>query len=301
MAANRLRIIDAHHHLWDLGHCHYPWLIAKGARRFFGDPAPIQRNYLAADFASDSAGFDLLGSVHIEVGVAPSDQIKETRWVQAVADSHPPIAAAIVAAADLRHSAIEDVLAEHARSPHFRGVRQIVGRHPDEDAATGSDALIDDPRWRMGLRVLCDLRFSFDLQMIPAQYERLFRALAGVPDLKVAICHFGSPWDRSAAGFAHWRKWMARFASLPRVHLKFSGFGMFQPDWTLDEIRPFVHEALDLFSPARCMTGSNFPVDKLYGEYGRIWHAVDALSRDLTADERAALLHETARTFYRIA
>ena len=31
-------MIDAHHHLWDLSAVHYPWLAAKGATRFFGDP-----------------------------------------------------------------------------------------------------------------------------------------------------------------------------------------------------------------------------------------------------------------------
>ena len=36
-------MIDAHHHLWDLSAVHYPWLAAKGATRFFGDP--IQRQH----------------------------------------------------------------------------------------------------------------------------------------------------------------------------------------------------------------------------------------------------------------
>ena len=39
-------MIDAHHHLWDLNAVNYPWLMEKGKRRFFGDPTPIQRNYL---------------------------------------------------------------------------------------------------------------------------------------------------------------------------------------------------------------------------------------------------------------
>ena len=35
--------LDAHHHLWDLSAVSYPWLEARGVRRFFGDPTPIQR------------------------------------------------------------------------------------------------------------------------------------------------------------------------------------------------------------------------------------------------------------------
>ena len=39
-------MIDTHHHLWNLNAVDYPWLMEKGKKRFFGDPTPIQRNYL---------------------------------------------------------------------------------------------------------------------------------------------------------------------------------------------------------------------------------------------------------------
>jgi len=48
-------MIDAHHHLWDLSAAHYPWLMAKGVDRFFGDPTSIQRNYLLNEFRRDAA------------------------------------------------------------------------------------------------------------------------------------------------------------------------------------------------------------------------------------------------------
>ncbi|GAB4149324.1 MAG: amidohydrolase [Sphingomonadales bacterium] len=275
--------------------------MAKGMRRFFGDPAPIQKNYLDTDYWADAAAFEVLATVHVEVGVAAADQVEETRWLQNIADFNRGLAAGIVGAADLRHGAIEDLLAEHMQSVNFRGIRQIVGRHPAEDAKTGSDNLIDDPRWRMGLRVLRDLGLSFDLQMVPAQYARLYQVFKTMPELAVAICHFGSPWDRSPEGFAHWRHWMARFATLPRFHIKFSGFGMFQPDWQASDIAPFVAEAVALFSPQRCMVGSNFPVDKLYGGFDRIWRALDILTASLAPSDRQALFHDTARRFYKLS
>jgi len=72
------RIIDAHHHLWDLDACHYPWLMERGVIRFFGDPAPIQRNYLASELRADAANYELAGSVHIQVGVAGGDEVNES-------------------------------------------------------------------------------------------------------------------------------------------------------------------------------------------------------------------------------
>ena len=47
------QIVDAHHHLWNLDKIHYPWLMARGIARCFGDPTPIQHNYLAGDFLDD--------------------------------------------------------------------------------------------------------------------------------------------------------------------------------------------------------------------------------------------------------
>jgi predicted TIM-barrel fold metal-dependent hydrolase len=78
-------MIDAHHHLWDLSAVHYPWLAAKGATRFFGDPTPIQRNYLLSEFCKDAAPHGISGSVHIQVGA--QDALAEATWVQGVSDA----------------------------------------------------------------------------------------------------------------------------------------------------------------------------------------------------------------------
>ena len=63
-------MIDAHHHLWDLSAVHYPWLEATGVTRFFGDPTPIQRDYLFDEFSRDASAEGFTGSVHIQVGAA---------------------------------------------------------------------------------------------------------------------------------------------------------------------------------------------------------------------------------------
>ncbi len=297
MTDKPIKIIDAHHHLWSLSEVHYPWLMAEGVQRFFGDPTPIQKDYFPADLKKDAGAFALETSVHIQVGAAPEDSLKETQWLQSLEGNVP---GAIVAFADLRHGSVEDIIAAHAENDRFRGIRQIIGRHPVEDATHGTDSLVEDPAWRMGLRVLRDLEYSFDLQLIEGQYDRMARLLETMPDLKVAICHFASPWDLSQQGFAKWKKAMARFAALPNVYMKFSGFGMFKPDWTPDDIRPHVETSLDLFGSSRCMVGSNFPVDSLYGKYDRIWNAVDEITASFDDSDRANLFRETARNFYRL-
>ena len=78
--------IDAHHHLWDLKAIDYPWLNAKGVKRFFGDPEPIQRNYLLDEYRRDATEQGIRASVHIQVGA--SDPWEEARWIQSIADKN---------------------------------------------------------------------------------------------------------------------------------------------------------------------------------------------------------------------
>ncbi|MEP5729888.1 MAG: hypothetical protein ABJL67_11035 [Sulfitobacter sp.] len=82
-----MNFIDAHHHLWDLDAVEYPWLNAKGVTRFFGDPTPIQRNYLIEEFMAEARAHGFAGSVHVQVGAA--DAWEEAEWVQQVADANP--------------------------------------------------------------------------------------------------------------------------------------------------------------------------------------------------------------------
>lgn len=286
--------VDAHHHLWDLQACHYPWLMARGERRFFGDPTPIQRNYLLEDFLGESRRYRPSRSVHIQVGAA--DALRETAWLSSLGD-YPH---AIVAACDLTSPEVDSLLERHLAYPRVRGIRQIIGRHAQEDARHGSDALIEDPAFARGLAALARRGLSFDLQLIPAQMHRVAALLERLPDLAVALCHGGSPWDQSTAGLATWRAGLRALAAGPRAMCKISGLGMFNPTWTVDRLRPLVATVIDVFGPERVMLGSNFPVDKLYTDYERLWAAYDELISAYTETERARLRAGTAKAFYRL-
>ena len=293
------RIVDAHHHLWDLEACRYPWLTAKGVERFFGDPAPIQKNYLVEDFRCDAAEFELTASVHIQVGVAQGDEIRETAWLQATGEREG-LPSAIVAYCELDTPEALRNAERHAVHSRVRGVRQIIGRSDAEDALTGSGDLIDSIIWRENLAALGELGLSFDLQVTPGQVPRVAEVLAGAPDTAVALCHCGSPWDQSSTGLAEWEDGMRLLASLSNVSCKISGLGMFDHDWTTNSIRPIVESCINIFSAERCMFGSNFPVDKLHASYSRVWSAFEDITAGLGNAETERLFGGTAREFYRI-
>lgn len=293
------RIVDAHHHLWDLDACCYPWLIEKGVKRFFGDPAAIQKNYLVDDLRSDASAYELEASVHIQVGVVAGDEVRETAWLEETA-GRDGLPTAIVAYCDLESPQVERTIDAHRHHSRLRGVRQIVGRSAEEDAKTGSGALLDNPAWRDGLALLNEHGLTFDLQLIPPQLPRAAEVMASVDGLGVALCHCGSPWDRSPSGLRDWRRGLELLAENDRVHCKISGLAMFDHDWEIDDIRPLIETCIDVFGPARCMFGSNFPVDKLHKQYGEIWKAYERIAGELPQADQDRLFGATARAFYRL-
>lgn len=294
MTSVALEFIDAHHHLWDLQALDYPWLMAKGETRFFGDPEPIQKSYLPEDFLAESARYRPQQSVHVQVGVAAGCELAETAWLQ----QQSTVPNAIVAYADLSSAELRSVLKAQLLNDRLRGIRQIIGRHPVEDLQHRSDELLENSRWQAGLQTLAAMNLSFDLQLIPPQMERAFSALKQVPQLKVALCHCGSPWDQSEQGLHLWRENLRRFAQLPNFYCKVSGLGMFNPNWTVAELRPLILDVIDIFGPERTMFGSNFPVDKLYRSYEALWRAYEEVTQGFTDGEKRQLYYTTAKSFY---
>ena len=286
-------MIDAHHHLWDLSAVHYPWLEATGVTRFFGDPTPIQRDYLVDEFSRDASAEGFTGSVHIQVGAA--DGLAEAKWVQHVAEQNPVWPMAQVVFCDLVSPDLSAQLNAFEALSTVRGVRQIIGRAPGEDAATGTNDLLQSPAFLAGLTEVGRRGLSFDLQLIPELMATTANILEAAPDTRVALCHAGSPHDRSSQGLNSWAQNLRHLSKLPQVVCKLSGLGMFDHRWTNQTVAPLINTCLDQFGPERCMFGSNFPVDSLYSDYATL----AAAHRQIVPEtSHAKVFGGTAATFY---
>ena len=304
---NQYLMADAHHHLWDLSAVDYPWLQARGVKRFFGDPTPIQKDYLVQNYREDIGELNVTHSVHIQVGAADDQHFAESQSIQAMADLWPEsnTANAIVAYCDLESPDVHKQLDQLAELNNLRGIRQIVGRAPEEDAATGTDSLINNPRWLDGLGELEQRGLSFDLQLIPDQMLRVAEVLRQVPNLKVALCHCGSPWYRDERGWNMWKEGLQALADNPNVYCKISGLSMFDHDWQPQTLKPIVDTVVSTFGADRVMCGSNFPVDKLHTNYLRLWQAYIALLEQhpdqISEQELAAMIRSNCLNFYKIS
>lgn len=298
-----MRIVDAHHHLWHLERNSYPWIRPETPHPA-GDLTPICRNYLLDDFLADARNQQLVKSVHVQAEMERVDPVRETAWLQAIADQPGSggFPHGIVAFADLPDPGVEAVLERHGQYPNVRGIRYILNheaRAPLYSATTRGDWLRDDA-WRRGYALLRKYGLSFDLQIFWQQMTDAADLAQTFPETQVILDHTGMPRSRDPDDVASWREGMRTLAACPNVACKISGLAMYHHDWTPELIRPLVLDTIAIFGAERCLFASNFPVDRLHSSYDQVWAAFDAITADFSEDERRALFHDNAVRFYRL-
>jgi len=294
-------IIDPHHHLWDLGTGWYPWLTTERPKEMvFGDPAPLARDYLPADYRADMAGVKPVKTVHIQGSGNRDDPVAETRWLEALHKEHG-MPNGIVAFAPLDRPEADDVLAAQCEHPLTRGIRSIVSWHDNPVFNFNErDDLMRDVAWRAGFALLRTYSLSFDLMLFPSQLGDALDLARAFPDTQIILNHTGSPVDRDAAGLARWRHGMAALSAAPNVAVKISDLCAYDHAWTIDSFRPIILDTIDWFGTGRCMFASDLPVINLHGGAGRIYAAFKEIVGAFSPDEQHALFYGNAAKFYRL-
>jgi predicted TIM-barrel fold metal-dependent hydrolase len=292
-------MIDTHVHHWDLARFRYPWL----------DDAefdPLRNDYLPPDYRADIGGVPVEGWVLVQAEVDHQlDPVAETEWIASLAEearsSSVPGPLACVVYADLRAANLDEVLSRHCRHRLARGVRQEAWFDP---ASTRADIpredLLSDPAWQEGYRLLATFGLSFDLLVWPAQLPQAAAIAADAPEVPVVLEHLGLPDPTADAGLRTWRTGVTILAQLPHAYVKLSAFSWLGNPRNEQEVCGVVAELLDLFGPKRCMVGSNFPVEKLAGDFGSLYDLILTSLQQLSDEQRADVLAGTASRFYRI-
>jgi L-fuconolactonase len=310
-------IIDPHHHLWDI----------KGFAYRLDD--------LIADVTS---GHNIVATVFVQCGFSYRSEgveelrpVGETERVASIAVEakrrkiSTDICAGIVGHADLRlGDRVDTVFEAHlsAAQGRFRGIRQIVAR---SDAVQRHilppppPGLLLDADFRRGFARLSSFDLTFDAWLFHTQIPELTDLARTFPDTPIVIDHFGGPLGigpyrgKRDEVFHAWRNHILELSRCPNVHMKLGGYAMSVSGWDFhlqplppssgelaNAWRPYVETCLEAFGAKRCMFESNFPVDKGMCSYPVLWNAYKRLTGSASPDERAALFHDTAASFYRL-
>lgn len=294
----QLRVIDAHHHLWDLSRPGYAWL--QGEPQDASDPSTlgaVQRDYLIHDYTNDAASVVLEGSVHVEANYG-ANPVDETKWLGETA-LHSGLPSVIVAGARLQADDLEAVLSAHMQEPRVRGIRQMLNWSAEEQVAELPD-LMSNSRWRAGLAGLARHGLSFDLQVFPSQLAEAARLAADFPEVSFVLNHGGF---LQRGDEIHWRDWesgIRLMAVQPNVAVKASSYVTVDPSFAGDGFKRFLSELLDVFGVDRVMFGSNFPLDRRSVSFESLIERHLRALRGITSAERDAFFAGTARRVYRM-
>jgi L-fuconolactonase len=280
-----MRIVDAHHHLWDLGVRDQDWITGPAL-------APLRRDFLLGDYQSVADVNGIAASVVVQTVTVPG----ETPELLALAGASDLIAG-VVGWTDLTAPDIADRIAALKEQPgggNLVGLRHQVQSEPDPDWLTRPDVLC-------GLGAIARAGLVYDLVITAGQLGASARAAAAVPDLVFVLDHLGKP--PIAAGHTEpWAQDLRGLAALPNTVAKLSGL-ITEADWRrwqVAELRPYAEVALDAFGPARMMFGSDWPVCNLAANYPDVLAAARDLTAGLSPAEREALFAGTATSVYRL-
>ena len=312
-----LPIIDPHHHLWER-------------------PA---NTYLLDNLVADTSGHNVRQTVFIECtsmyrsdGPEELRVVGETEFVEGVANASAARGAdevractGIVGTANLQlGDAVASVLEAHLKaSPtRFRGIRHRAAWNALEELhvrATSPEHVLLDPKFREGYAQLERYDLTFEGWLYHPQIAELTDLARAFPNTTIIFNHLGGPIGigpyagRQDEIFEAWKPAISELAQEQNVIAKVggiqmpvNGFGWDErerpptSDELLDANRRWYEHTIEAFGPDRCMFESNFPVDKASCSYDVLWNQFKKLTASYSAEERAAMFHDTAARVYRL-
>ena len=311
-----LRIIDAHHHIYDRPGVHY----------------------LADELIADlERGHTIEATVYVQArshyrldGPEALRPVGETEFASEIArtrSQRSALCAAIVGFADLMAGTdVQSVLEAHiAADPlRFRGVRHITAWDADpflsNPAYPAWPGMVSDSRFRAGFATIAKLGLTFEAWLYFHQLADLTALAQAFPETGIVVDHCGGVLGAGRyAGMQDevrdlWAANMRELARCPNVSVKLGGLGMAicglgfdrEPEaadsaslaraWT-----PWMEPLIEWFGAERCMFESNFPADRISYTYVAGWNAMKKIAASASEGEKADLFRNTAARFYRLA
>ena len=275
------QIIDSHQHFWQIGRFDYAWMSREDTT--------LYQDYLPDRLAPVLQA----NGVARTVAVQAHQSLAETRWLLRLAADHDFIAG-VVGWVDLAGEAVAAQLDELAAHPKFVGVRHLAQDEPADDWLVKPEVL-------RGLRVLAKYRLAYDL-LVFTRHLRYIPALAEhCPDLRLVVDHLAKP-HVANGDIKEWARGLKAVAAYPQIYCKLSGL-VTEADhkaWRVEDLRPYVETALELFGPERIMFGSDYPVCRRAATYAQVLEAAQTLLSGLDDAQHQRVFRDNAAQFYRL-
>jgi L-fuconolactonase len=275
--------IDSHVHFWHPDWREYGWMAGLDQ---------IHRPFLPDDLKPllDAQGIDAA------ILVQTVSDVQETREFLRIANDNDHVAG-VVGWVDLTDPDVDVTIRALKDRPdgHY-----LVGiRHQVHDE--GDPAFLGRGAIQRGISSIGAAGLVYDLLLKPPFIDAAVSCTSALPDVRFVIDHIAKP-DIAGGGFAPWARKMVPFAEMPHVMCKLSGLVTEAnwSTWTVEDLKPYVHQVMEWFGEDRVMFGSDWPVCTLAGSYEQVIGALREALGPLEATTEAKIFGGNAARWYRL-
>ena len=271
-------VVDAHVHVWDLQAHDHAWMPPD---------SPIRRDVGLDELRSTVAGTPVERVVLVQV----INDADETRaFLEHARDED--LVAGVVGWVDLARPDLDEALDALAGDPALVGIRHQALAEPDPAGWLRSPAV------QRGLSVLDARGLPFDLMFRPEHFPAAVEAVRAHPSLRFVLDHLGKA-PIASGQVEPWASGLRTLAAEPNVAGKISGIHTIAaPGAGFADLAPFLEVALEAFTPARVLFGSDWPVSLQAATYAEVVDTAARACAALSPAERSAVLGGNAREIY---
>lgn len=279
-------IVDTHVHVWNFERADYAWLK--------GDDSILNRSYHIEEIGEERKKAGVTGGVLVQA----ANNFEDTDWMLEVAEKNNWIKGVVGWLPLMNPQQTAKALGEkYYNQKYFKGVRHLIHDEPDAKWLLQKEVL-------ESLKIISDYHLPYDVVgILPEHIEAALAVAEKIPFLKVVFDHLNQPPIASKENFGRWGELMKEASKNPNFHAKISGLGTVSktPQWSKNDIQPFVEFILEHFSVDRCFCGGDWPVSLLAGSYSRTWsiyhEVIDSL---LNKEQQQKLYCKNAVDFYQL-
>jgi L-fuconolactonase len=272
--------IDAHQHFWIYNSSEYGWI---------DDSMKVLKcDYIPGDLRPELANAGFSGTVAVQA----RQSVEETRWLLQLAGQYDFIKG-VVGWIDLcSESDLKRGLDEFCKSEKFVGVRHVVHDEPDDNFMLRDEFL-------KGISLLKEYNLTYDLLLFPKHLSVAKTLVSMFPEQKFVLDHISKPPVKDHI-ISPWKEDIFRVAIHENVWCKLSGM-VTEADWKnwkSDDLNPYLDTVFEAFGPDRLMTGSDWPVCRLAGEYKDVLGIVEEYVSGMPAGIQQKILGMNCIDFY---
>ncbi len=277
--------IDSHHHVWDLSVREQGWMVGEALD-------PIKKNFSINDLRQAIAGCGIEKTVVVQT-VTNYDETPEL--LELAEDDE--LVAGVVGFLKIDSG---DAISHLDKYESMRGFKHLVGirdiAHDYEDIGYLAKPEVVENVQELGRRGLV-----YDLLTKTPHMQAAIDLVKQSPGTQFVVDHISKPY-MAKGEMQPWADKLRELASFENVVIKVSGL-FTEADWKnwkAEDFWPYLEHVTNLFTPARMMFGSDWPVCLLAATYRQSIDLMEQFTKSFSDAERKDFWAGTANRTYNL-